>query len=68
MSTNDTPFTILTVFLDSGSVIRLKVTTWTLKKSHHSNELTELSWTMADGSTMPYLRLSSVLAVVEEAS
>ena len=55
---------VLEVYLRGGQTITLSVTDWKLKKSSLSNELTELSWTMANGDTLPFISLADVVAVI----
>lgn len=59
--------TTLEVYLRGGQVLTLSVTDWKLKKSNLSNELTELTWTMANADKMPFVSLGDVVAVMERA-
>ena len=54
----------LEVYLRGGQVLTLTVTDWSLKKSLVDGAVTELSWTMANGDQMPFIKLSDISAVV----
>jgi hypothetical protein len=56
--------TTLEIYLVGGQIIVLDVKDWKLKKSNLSNELTELSWTIAGNDSMPFISLKDVTAVV----